>query len=272
MNEEFDINYVSNSLVQYLEQVLYPGNTIKLSLDIQLPALLFGNFAAFGMTIIDTGSFLGERMLHGVVNVEIVKTAECNNVLGLHIDVRGSDPGYRSRATRLMPDIIKIQQEAEVLLKSLPLPTSFSVGMEYLQFSFDTSFLHNPRDIQIPPRPFSGKSVLLADDNELNAMVYASFLEEWGCAVTTVVNGIEAVAAIRSAPFDLVLMDIHMPALSGNSAIRQIREFNTTVPIIALTASALPGDIILSISAGANDFLQKPVSSAQLNQFLKKYM
>jgi CheY-like chemotaxis protein len=272
MNEEFDINYVSNSLVQYLEQVLYPGNTIKLSLDIQLPSLLLGNFAAFGMTIIETGTFLGERLSNGVITIEIIKTTELTNNLSLHIDVRGSDPGYRSKATRLMPDIIKIQQEAEVLLKSLPLKTSFSVGTEYLQFSFETSFLHNPTGNQIAARPFSGKSVLLADDNELNAMVYASFLEEWGCEVTTVVNGIEAVAAARRAHYDLVLMDIHMPALCGNNAIRQIREFNTTVPIIALTASALQGDITASLIAGANDFLQKPVSNVQLNQFLKKYI
>jgi CheY-like chemotaxis protein len=120
-------------------------------------------------------------------------------------------------------------------------------------------------------RPFANKSILLAEDNDLNALVFVSFIEEWGCQITKAANGLEAVATAGSADFDLILMDIHMPEMSGNEAIWRIRQFNKNIPIIALTASSLKRDITSSLEAGANDFLLKPVSSHQLKKMLVKY-
>ena len=118
--------------------------------------------------------------------------------------------------------------------------------------------------------PFGDLKVLVAEDNEINALVFISFLEEWGIAATLASDGLEAVQQLQEKSFDLVLMDIYMPIMDGIQAAKQIREFNTTVPIIALSASTLEQDRNSAYDAGINDFLLKPVSSADLFSVMKK--
>jgi len=116
-----------------------------------------------------------------------------------------------------------------------------------------------------------GKKILMAEDNETNALVFSSFLEDWNCLVTIVTNGEDAVAKVREDVFDLVLMDIYMPKMNGTQAIEAIRLFNPSIPIIVLTASTLEQDIRASIAVGANNFLLKPISSSQLKSMVEKY-
>ena len=109
------------------------------------------------------------------------------------------------------------------------------------------------------------------EDNEINALIFSSFLEEWGCETTVIQNGAEAISQMHEARYDIILMDIHMPILNGNLATKKIREFSE-VPIIALTDSVEEKDMQDAIEAGANDFLVKPVSSRQLFHVLEKYL
>ena len=77
-------------------------------------------------------------------------------------------------------------------------------------------------------------------------------------------NGEEPLLISQEQAFDLILMDIHMPVLDGNEAIRRIRTQNREIPIIALTASTLESDIREALENGANDYLLKPVASKTL--------
>ena len=119
-----------------------------------------------------------------------------------------------------------------------------------------------------PVRPLR---VLAAEDNPVNREVLAAMIEIDGHRVTFAENGLQAVEAIGAQPFDLVLMDLHMPELDGIGATRTIRALGgpaATVPIVALTADAFAETRQRCLDAGMDEFLTKPVGLAELRRLL----
>lgn len=130
----------------------------------------------------------------------------------------------------------------------------------------------------------SGLNVLVAEDNPVNALLILRMLEKLGHRVNHVENGRDAVDAVRMAhtqtglPYDIVLMDLHMPVLDGVDAISAVRRFEDEaglppVPILALTADVLPETHVNVLNAGADGILTKPLEPddfvaqiARLNQ------
>ena len=126
--------------------------------------------------------------------------------------------------------------------------------------------LQRERD-RAPQAHRSGIRILLAEDNRVNQMVTVNLLEAAGYRVDIAANGIEAVEAARRAVYQVVLMDSSMPEMDGIEATRRIRKLPGTaglVPVIALTADALPGDRDRYLEAGMSDYLPKPVRKAEL--------
>ena len=111
--------------------------------------------------------------------------------------------------------------------------------------------------------------ILLAEDDDLSRKVASGILENAGYIVDTVTNGRQAVEALESINYDLVLMDCMMPELDGYAATRAIRDpasraINPNVHIVALTALALEGDRVKCLAAGMDDYMIKPVSVVKL--------
>ena len=106
----------------------------------------------------------------------------------------------------------------------------------------------------------------MAEDNPTNQQVAQAILEGAGITVTIVSNGEAAVQAVRSAPFDAVLMDIQMPRMNGYEATRLIRELpqGASLPIIAMTAHAMKGDEEKCLDAGMDGYISKPVNQDRL--------
>ena len=118
---------------------------------------------------------------------------------------------------------------------------------------------------------FSGKRVLLAEDNQINTEVAVMLLESKGFAVDTVENGLRAMECYGKAPsgyYDAILMDIRMPIMDGLTAASNIRHMSNedarTIPIIAMTANAFDDDIEKSKIAGMNAHLAKPIEPERL--------
>jgi CheY-like chemotaxis protein len=115
--------------------------------------------------------------------------------------------------------------------------------------------------------------VLLADDNEANVATVMGYLQDRGCRMIVAHSGLEAIQRTREERPDAVLMDIQMPEMDGLEAIRRIRAGTTqdvaSVPIIALTALAMPGDEARCMEAGANAYLSKPVPLKELAQVIE---
>ena len=119
--------------------------------------------------------------------------------------------------------------------------------------------------------------VLVAEDNPVSRMLAVRLVENAGYNATAVADGAEALEAIKSGEFDLVLMDVQMPVMDGIEATRRIREhevngFDKDIPIIALTAHAMKGDREKCLDAGMNDYLAKPVDSDELKKILASYL
>ena len=131
-----------------------------------------------------------------------------------------------------------------------------------------------PADAPAELRPFQpALRVLVAEDNELNQLVARKTLEAWNVQVTMAANGRLAVEAAERAEYDAVLMDVQMPEMDGYEAARQLRlRFSGAVlPVIGLTASALPEDRALALQAGMNDTLPKPFDPAVLYATLARF-
>jgi PAS domain S-box-containing protein len=119
--------------------------------------------------------------------------------------------------------------------------------------------------------------ILLAEDNITNQIVALGILKALGLKADAVANGAEAVKALETLPYDLVLMDVQMPGMDGLEATRHIRDphsaiLNHRIPIIAMTAHAMQSDRERCLEAGMNDYVPKPVEVSALVAALKKWL
>ncbi len=121
------------------------------------------------------------------------------------------------------------------------------------------------------PEPGAGARVLVADDNAINRKLIDKILVKLGYSPKVVANGIECVDALRDGEFDVVLMDVQMPEMDGLTATRKIRESGNEIPIIALTANAMPEDRKLCMDAGMTDYLCKPIRAEALSETIERF-
>ena len=123
-------------------------------------------------------------------------------------------------------------------------------------------------------REFAGAKVLLAEDNEVNQLVASRILKNAGLVVEIAGNGREAIEMLQKKKYDLVLMDIQMPEMDGITATKKIREMPQfkNLPILAMTAHAMSGDRELSLKAGMNDHINKPINLQELFSSLAKWL
>jgi PAS domain S-box-containing protein len=122
--------------------------------------------------------------------------------------------------------------------------------------------IETPQELKPFELPSFDTRILLVEDNPANQRVIRAILRKVGLQVDLASNGQEAVEAVNTLPYDIVLMDISMPLMDGMEATRTIRKMggiNSQVPIVALTAHALKGDRERFIAIGMNDYLTKPL-------------
>lgn len=150
---------------------------------------------------------------------------------------------------------------------SFRLQLSQEIGQE-TEVSLDSS---GPEQLRLSAR------VLVAEDNLTNQKVFAAMLKKLGCEFTIVGDGEAAYEKLQHGDFDLVLMDAQMPGWDGEKTTREIRAEGSKVrhrqiPILAVTASAIKGDIERCLNAGMNDFISKPISFADLALKMSKWI
>jgi CheY-like chemotaxis protein len=146
-----------------------------------------------------------------------------------------------------------------------------------LRAIFPTAALPPQRALVVATEPAvqpTGPLILLAEDNDQSSAMLSEYLESKGYRVSVARNGSEAIDQARELRPALILMDIQMPGTDGLEATRRIRADASlvSIPIIAVTALAMPGDRERCLDAGANDYLSKPVQLKQLVQMIAQFL
>lgn len=118
----------------------------------------------------------------------------------------------------------------------------------------------------------SNIKVLVTEDNEFNQSLISHIFKSWDLPFEMANNGQEAIEKLKANQYNLVLMDIQMPVMDGYTASRKIRnELRSSVPIIAMTAHAMPGERDKCLSYGMNEYIAKPIRQEQLSLLISKF-
>lgn len=182
---------------------------------------------------------------------------------------------YNYQGTGLGLPIVK---KLLVLFNSeITLESEEGVGSEFsfeIEFRTDASIqeetIQDIREIETSFTIAGGmeRTILIVDDNRINQVVTQRILEQKGFKCDICDNGTDAILKIRNFPYDLVLMDVNMPGISGLEATRLIREFNQTIPIVALTAVEIEEIRDEINQAGMNDIIVKPYDTSVFYQVI----
>jgi len=188
---------------------------------------------------------------------------------------RGGFDTYLVKPIRRSSLVSRIK--SEIALPTLPQSKQHAIDKDAPHPFADTDNQSVPRQLL---------RILVAEDNEINALLAVSMLEKEGHDVVHVENGLEAIDMLTSsmasdnavAPFDMILMDVHMPEMDGMQATHEIREFlaatdskSRHLPIIALTANAMAEDRDRCLNAGMDDYLAKPIDKDELFELMAKW-
>ena len=180
-----------------------------------------------------------------------------------------SDVGQGSRFTVSLPWRIRSFAQVPQLAKS-------AAAVPHLLAEDPTELTH--ADGQRTPIPGQWPSaqirILLVEDNETNIGTFCDYLAAKGYFVAVARSGAEALERLAEVAPDLILMDVQMPGMDGLEVTRRIRagQIFTVVPIVALTALAMPGDRERCLTAGMNDYLSKPVSLGHLLDVIETHL
>jgi PAS domain S-box-containing protein len=206
---------------------------------------------------------------YGGTGLGLVMVARLAEMHGGRVTVE-SEPEKGSRFTVSLPwhteSVSTTRSASPAAFPSLP-----SLLAEDLLSTVGDDVGDETEQVALAPEPAPAPLIVLAEDNEDSITMMLAFLQSRGYRVVVARNGVEAVQYVREHRPALILMDIHMPEMDGLDATRLIRANSdlASIPIIALTALAMPGDREKCLEAGADDYMSKPVRLRELRRMIR---
>lgn len=143
----------------------------------------------------------------------------------------------------------------------------FSIFME-IASEDEIIIAERERSLLVSKSKYINKRILVADDVELNVIILKKMLSVFECVIDVASNGQEAVELTKNNNYDCILMDIRMPIMSGVEATKEIRKFDSRVPVIAVSANAYKDDKEKSKKVGIDDYIVKPIQKVELYKAL----
>jgi two-component system, sensor histidine kinase len=256
LGDPYRINQVLMNLLSNAIKFTHRGSvTLECQLKHDQPAV-----QELEITISDTGKGMDETYLKSLFN----KFSQEDESIARSYGGTGLGMSIVKQLVDLMNGVIEVESRKGVGTRV------------YVRLSFPkgtASDLPGKESLNVQEDILQHKKILLVEDNEMNRVVAETILTQYGATVIKAVNGVEAVKAVRQRTFDVVLMDIQMPLMDGFEATRTIRsELLSNVPIIALTANAVKGEMDKCLQAGMNDYLSKPFEEEDLLRLIVKWV
>ena len=225
-------------------------------------------------------SVSAERETNQLINIEVVDSGigmsdDFQSALFNKFEQENDNNGKRYSGTGLGMSIVKeliaLMQGSITVQSKKNIGTIVSVNIPFEKGVKED--LAQTETKKISSNTLRNKRILLVEDNEMNRVLATIILKQYSAIIDEAVNGEEAIAALKTNEYDLVLMDMRMPVMDGIEATQIIRqEISKTIPIIALTANAITGEKQKCLESGMNDFLVKPFEEEELVQMLAKWL
>ncbi|MDZ4404267.1 PAS domain S-box protein [Prosthecobacter sp.] len=299
-SHEFDLNEIVTEIAQAMDIRAFQKRLVLLHhISPDIPARLLGDDGRLRQILINLIGNAIKFTHKGGVTIEVGVESETADLITLHFKINDTGIGIarnmhesifeaftqaESSTTRryggtglglaICRDLVALMH-GRIWVESRP-----DVGSTFhftAAFGRTSGISIKPRSPRTEPvvTAHASMKVLVAEDGHVNQLVSSRMLEKRGHIVTLASNGQEAIDFFKSESFDAILMDVHMPGINGYEATIAIREIEQTtgghVPIIAMTANAMKGDRERCLSAGMDDYIAKPLRSAELFQIVEQF-
>jgi PAS domain S-box-containing protein len=175
----------------------------------------------------------------------------------------------------IVKQLVEMQKGWIKVVSEEDMGSVFTVAIPYDHSKASRETNQVPTPLKHTAANFSGFTILLVEDNDINRLYAGSILKSCGCKVEVAENGLVGIGKLKSERIDLILMDIQMPVMDGFEATKSIRvgdKATKDVPIIALTANATPKVVERLRVSGFNAYLSKPFTPEELYSTLEKYL
>ncbi|MAM19128.1 MAG: hybrid sensor histidine kinase/response regulator [Gramella sp.] len=291
-NVSFSLNDLINSITNSFEFTrLQNKNEIKVHLDEQIPSFLIGDPVRLSQVLMNLVGNAVKFTERGLIEISAIQRKKENNQSYVFFEVKDNGTGIPESKKKIIFEEFSQLESANYnyqgtglglpIVKKLLKLFGSQIHLESKEgegsaFSFVIAFKEDTskkqelktREESILEDAGQVKNILIVDDNRINQVVTKRILEKKKFQCDVAADGITAVQKVRDGEFDLVLMDLNMPGLSGFEASTEIRKFNKDIPLVALTAVEVEEVREEIYGSGMNDIIVKPYDVEQFYQII----
>lgn len=291
-NTTFNLHEIAEGVFSTFETVArQKGITLELQFDKTIPQAIVGDPIRINQILANLISNSLKFTEKGTVTLKISSNRETKTHRLINFSVTDSGIGIpKDKVDDIFKEFSQVYSKknhryggtglgltiskrlVELMGGNLELKTSIGQGSE---FYFSLKLKKTSKKVELPEKQavkndvtITGYRILVAEDNEINAMIALKFLNTWGAIADLAINGQQAVAKVSNNTYDLVLMDLEMPIMNGYEATKAIRELSdkkkNSIPIVALTASAMIDVRSRIKDTGMDGFILKPFKPSDL--------
>jgi two-component system, sensor histidine kinase and response regulator len=292
------VQLVDKSVDLIWEKAIAKGLQVNVEIDPKIPRQLLGDELRLGQILINYCANAVKFTDHGSISVRVNIVRDWHDRVELLLEVEDTGIGIDSeKQQKLFQPFQQVDSSsarrfegaglglsicknladlmhAHIDVKSqLGQGSCFRLRVQLQKNDLQSNLIAAPLTISNPKFVSVDCAILVVEDNLLNQEIILSLLESMGATASCVGSGPEALVILQAQHFDLVLMDIQLPGMDGVEATARIRQLDVGkhLPIVAVTANALPGDKETYLAAGMDDYLSKPIEPAQLHRVLEQW-
>jgi signal transduction histidine kinase/CheY-like chemotaxis protein len=288
----FTVKDLIKKIVTSLEFMkLQNKNKIHINVSNEIPELLKGNVIHLSQVLMNLIGNACKFTEDGDITISAIVNKKSNKKATIDFSVKDTGIGipkrkletifeefqqaesinYNYQGTGLGLPIVKRLLDAEG--SQIYVESEIGEGTTF-RFSLEFDIVHVKKENKVGPttnlKIIEGKHILIVEDNRINQIVTKKILEKDKIICDLAANGKEAIDKVLNKNYDLILMDINMPVLDGLNATKKIREFNKTVPIVALTAVEIEEMRDQIFDSGMNDIIVKPYDAKKFRETIVK--